>query len=104
VICNVAVTFMANDEGQTADRIDGNRIGSSPRSMPASAAMCDLRWRSRIAVLAMKEFAISRAAFCRLLARNEVVVEALKSVASHVPTATSAHLCPTVSPLTVHLR
>jgi hypothetical protein len=57
VICNAAVTFMANDTGQTADGSDADWEVAEARAdvFRRLLAMSDLRERSRIAVLAMKE-------------------------------------------------
>jgi putative transposase len=62
---------MANDTGQTADGSDADWEVAEARAdvFRRLLAMSDLRERSRIAVLAMKELAISRATFYRLLAR-----------------------------------
>ncbi len=62
---------MTSDEGQTADGSDADWEVAEARAevFRRLLAMSDLRERSRMAVLAMKELAISRATFYRLLAR-----------------------------------
>lgn len=71
MICNVAVTFMATDEGRTADGSDADWEVAEARAgvFRRLLAMSDARERSRMAALAMKELAIGRATFYRLLAR-----------------------------------
>ena len=71
MICYVAVAFMANDNGQTAGGSEADWEVAEARAdvFRRLLAMNDLRERSRIAVLAMKELAISRATSYRLLAR-----------------------------------
>ena len=62
---------MANDKGQMAGGSDADWEVAEARAdvFRRLLAMSDLRERSRIAVLAMQELAISRATFYRLLAR-----------------------------------
>lgn len=68
---NVAVTFMATDQEQMADASDADWEVAEARAVVFRRliAMSDPRERSRMAALAMRELAISRATFYRLLAR-----------------------------------
>ena len=70
-MCKVAVTLMTTEVEQTADGSDADWEVAEARAgvFRRLLAMSDAQERSRMAALAMKELAIGRATFYRLLAR-----------------------------------